>query len=332
MVAVFREVRRVLADDGTLWLNLGDSYWGGKGKSGYELPHEAQERRNNGGTLQSANNVPGYGAMRPTDGKHPTIKPKDLMMMPARVAIALQDDGWWLRSDIIWAKPNPMPESVTDRPTRSHEYIFLLTKSAKYYYDAEAIKEPASESSIQRINQPNFANQTGGDKDYGENSNRSMRKTLENWAGKQRSHRDSFKRDDSKRAQVIPGQTVGTHRPDREESAYNTSMRNKRDVWTVPPATYADAHFATFPPALIEPCILAGSRPGDTVLDPFNGSGTTGAVSLEHHRQYIGIELNPAYIELSHKRISRTQFTLPMEPAIVANGDLPLPDWCNHDE
>jgi len=286
MTAVFREVWRVLKPDGVLWLNLGDSYVNSLGNG-------------RGGETNIAGAVPHRSAGDKTKSGLPS---KNLIGIPWRVAFALQDDGWILRSDIIWHKPNPMPESVTDRPTRSHEYIFLFAKQAKYYYDAEAIKEPASESSIQRINQPNFANQTGGDKDYGEKSNRSMRKTLENWADKQRGHgrrHDGFndRWDNMTRDEQCAG------------------MRNKRDVWTVAPATYAEAHFATFPPDLIEPCILAGSAPGDTVLDPFSGSGTTAAVALKHHRNAIGLELNPAYIEMAHKRIGKTQYTLPLEAA-----------------
>lgn len=280
LVDIFNQVRRVLRDDGTLWLNLGDSYandtkWGGAtgGKHAKGL----------------------HGTTEIGRGRTKTGLPsKSLMGIPWRVAFALQDDGWILRSDIIWAKPNPMPESVTDRPTRSHEYIFLLTKSGRYYYDADAIKEPAKE----------HVGQAAG-----------------------------FARSGAVSEHVLPGQSAAQHRPDRVDKqrghgrrhdGFNdrwdsmtkaeqcAGMRNKRDVWTVAPSQFADAHFATFPPALIEPCILAGSRPGDTLLDCFNGSGTTGAVSLEHHRQYIGIELNPAYIELSHQRIGRTQFALPM--------------------
>ena len=148
LVEIFREVRRVLRDDGTLWLNLGSSYWGGKGKSGYELPHEVEERGAKGETLQAGHNVPGYMDMRPADGKHPVFKPKDLVPIPWMVAMALQRDGWWLRSDIIWHKPNPMPESVTDRPTKSHEYLFLLAKSKRYFYDADAVREAQAEDSI----------------------------------------------------------------------------------------------------------------------------------------------------------------------------------------
>lgn len=276
LVDIFGQVRRVLKDDGCLWLNLGDSYSTnpGNGRGG--------ETKMDGGTPHRS------AADKTKNG----LKAKNLLGIPWRVAFALQDDGWILRSDIIWAKPNPMPESVTDRPTRSHEYIFLLTKSAKYYYDADAIREEAARA--------------GDAATFGGLKARSN--------------------------QMNGGDPRNGHRTD-ENSQWGkdcvvASARNKRDVWTVAPATYADAHFATFPPALIEPCILAGSRTGDTVLDPFNGSGTTGAVALEHHRQYIGIDLNPEYIELSHKRIGRTQFTLPLETALVVNGEHPLPDWC----
>lgn len=142
LVEVFREVRRVLHPTGTCWINIGDSFWGGKGQSGYELPHEAEARRGRGETMQHAHNVPGYTNMRPTDGKHPVIKPKDLIGIPWMLAFALRADGWYLRSEIIWHKKAPMPESVTDRPTKAHEQLFLLAKSPTYYYDAEAIREP----------------------------------------------------------------------------------------------------------------------------------------------------------------------------------------------
>lgn len=182
------------------------------------------------------------------------------------LAFALRADGWYLRQDIIWSKPNPMPESVRDRCTKAHEYIFLLSKSERYFFDSEAMKEDA------------IGGQTG--------------------------KAASFKRDGSKREQKIPGQGYGTHRPDREDVAYNGAKRNRRSVWTVATQPYKGAHFATFPPALIEPCILAGSRPGDIVLDPFMGSGTTAAVALQHGRQYLGCELNPAYQPLQEARIA----------------------------
>jgi DNA modification methylase len=275
LVAVFREVRRALKDDGTLWLNLGDSYWGGKGKSGYELPDEAEERRANGETFQTGHNIPGYMDMRPTDGKHPVIKPKDLIGIPWMVAFALRADGWWLRSDIIWAKPNPMPESVTDRPTKSHEYIFLLTKSARYYYDAEAIMEDSVDE--------------------------------ESYTGRRyRGPKTIFLQNGY--APGMSAQTFDKGGPEITGKVYG--KRNKRDVWTVTTKPYREAHFATFPPDLIEPCILAGSRPGDTVLDPFNGSGTTGEVAIKHHRNYIGCELNPEYIELTNRRLAKVQPTL----------------------
>jgi len=241
MVAVFREVWRVLRDDGTLWLNLGDSYAAGK-----MVRDDSGDNGRFGGTR-----------LEPVQRKAPEgLKPKDLVGIPWRVAFALQADGWYLRQDIIWAKPNPMPESVTDRCTKSHEYIFLLSKSALYYYDNEAIKEPTVT-------------------------------------------RDDTNRDrDSTRLNNIPGRTrmAGLKTNDYE-------MRNKRDVWTVTTRPYKGAHFATFPPDLITPCILAGCPPDGTVLDPFFGAGTTGLVAQRHNRRWIGIELNPEYAKLAADRI-----------------------------
>lgn len=286
MVEVFRCVRRVLADDGTLWLNIGDSYCGYKGdKYGDTKGNltartpESNGKRFEVGTPQTAG-----------------VKNKDLIGIPWMLAFALRADGWFLRQDIIWHKPNPMPESVRDRCTKAHEYVFLLSKSERYFFDSEAMKEPAAESSIKRWAQ-DVDNQRGSDRVPGK-TNGTMKAV-----GGPRSKRDSFKRDNSKRAEVIPGQTVGTHRPDREESNYDTATRNRRSVWTVATRPYKGAHFATFPPALIEPCILAGSRPGDAVLDPFMGSGTTAAVALQHRRQYLGCELNQDYKPLQDERI-----------------------------
>jgi DNA modification methylase len=230
LVAGFREVRRALKDDGTLWLNLGDSYNG--------------------------------------SGKADCCKAKDLIGIPWSLAFALRDDGWYLRSDIIWHKPNPMPESVTDRPTKAHEYLFLMSKSAKYFYDAEAINEPTSETTAERAK-------------YG-------------WNGKM-----VFQPDGREiRSQPDPVSEMG----DR----WCPQFRNKRSVWTITTVSYREAHFATFPPDLIKPCILAGSRPGDTVLDPFLGSGTTGMVALELGRKCIGIELNKAYVKLAQQRTAVT--------------------------
>ena len=223
------------------------------------------------------------------------IKQKDELNIPHLVAMALQADGWILRQTIIWSKPNPMPESVRDRCTKAHEYIFLLSKSDRYYFDHEAIKEPVAASTVARLSQPNLANQAGSDRVPGK-TNGNMKAV--------RSKANSFKREGSKREQAIPGQAVGTHRPDRAESEYDLDTRNRRSVWTVATRPYKGAHFATFPPALIEPCILAGSRVNDIVLDPFMGSGTTAAVALQHGRQYLGCELNPAYQPLQDARIA----------------------------
>ena len=251
MVEVFRCVRDLLADDGTLWLNLGDSYASGGRKS--RDPGQSKIH-------------PAYGGEAFADGLRPAdppgIKPKDLLGIPWRVAFALQADGWYLRQDIIWHKPNPMPESVTDRCTKAHEYIFMLTKRERYYYDSEAVKEPAvggtSRGNGQRLAEQAIS-RTGG---------------------------------------IISG---GTAKSTLGTSADET--RNRRSVWTVATRPYKGAHFATYPPALIEPCILATSRPGDIVLDPFMGSGTTAQVALQHGRQYMGCELNPEYRELQDQRI-----------------------------
>ena len=283
MVEVFRCVRDVLADDGTLWLNIGDSY-----------ASTAPGTRNAPQTKGSKTNPEQWGNFRP-DLRNQGIKPKDLIGIPWMLAFALRADGWYLRQDIIWSKPNPMPESVRDRCTKAHEYVFLLSKSDRYYFDHEAIKEPVAASTVARLSQPNLANQAGSDRVPGK-TNGNMKAV--------RSKANSFKREGSKREQAIPGQAVGTHRPDRAESEYDLDTRNRRSVWTVATRPYKGAHFATFPPALIEPCILAGSRVNDIVLDPFMGSGTTAAVALQHGRQYLGCELNPEYQPLQDARIA----------------------------
>lgn len=233
LVEVFRCVRNVLADDGTLWLNIGDSYGAA-------------------------------GAIRkPPAG----IKSKDLIGIPWMLAFALRDDGWYLRQDIIWHKPNPMPESVRDRCTKAHEYVFLLSKSEKYYFDNDSIRQPLSESTLQRDKSPRGRSQNGGGS-----------------------------------AESMTGYDYGREGLGNMQS--NPKGANKRSVWTVATRPYKGAHFATFPPALIEPCILAGSRRGDVVLDPFMGSGTTAQVALQHGRQYIGCELNPEYRCLQEERLS----------------------------
>jgi DNA modification methylase len=253
MVEVFRCVKDVLADDGTLWLNIGDSY---NGSGGNHKPHHKNDSGFQGKI--GADSYQGRG------NKIEGLKPKDLIGIPWMLAFALRADGWYLRQDIIWHKPNPMPESVRDRCTKAHEYIFLMSKSEKYFFDSKAMKEPA--------------------------------------VGNANGAAASFKRKGSKREQTIPGQGYGTHRPDRQDVAYNET-RNRRSVWTVSTKPYKGAHFATFPTALIEPCILAGSRQNDIVLDPFMGSGTTAQVALQHGRQYLGCELNPEYGDLQQKRL-----------------------------
>jgi site-specific DNA-methyltransferase (adenine-specific) len=207
------------------------------------------------------------------------------------LAFALRADGWYLRQDIIWHKPNPMPESVRDRCTKSHEYIFLLSKSPKYYFDHEAMKEPA-------VGGGEIGSGVGWNT-VSKNDPRDIR------AKRSRSKRDNFRRENSKRAQVIPGQSMGTHRPDRDDSSYDLTTRNRRDVWSVTTRGFAGAHFATFPPALIEPCILAGCPLNGIVLDPFAGSGTTAGVALAHGRKAILCELNPDYAALVPARIDQ---------------------------
>jgi DNA modification methylase len=255
MVIGFREVKRVLKDDGTLWLNLGDSYWGGKGENGSSKARATADER---GYIQSGGTV--QMSKRPQDSRHNIIKPKDIVGIPWRVAFALQSDGWYLRQDIIWAKPNPMPESVTDRCTKSHEYIFLLSKSARYYYDFKAIHE--------KCNWPDGSFSDG--KCYLDDTTGLVRKHLnKKWEG--------------------------------------SEFRNKRSVWTITTKPYKEAHFATFPEEIPRTCILAGSKKGDTILDPFSGAGTTGVVAEKLDRKYIGIELNQQYIKLAEDRIYNVQ-------------------------
>jgi DNA modification methylase len=258
MVEVFRCVRDVLADDGTLWLNIGDSYAANGGAHGGRSDNQrgvgAKRTHDNGGGDQQARRAPNG------------LKPKDLIGIPWMLAFALRADGWYLRQDIIWHKPNPMPESVRDRCTKAHEYIFLLSKSERYFFDSDAMQEPASDNpvSASRRNRADFS--TVGTK-------------------------------------AIQGTGFGQSGKGLN-AQYKGDTRNRRSVWTVATRPYKGAHFATFPPALIEPCILAGSKPGDIVLDPFMGSGTTAMVALQHGRQYLGCELNPDYAALQQERIA----------------------------
>lgn len=281
MVEVFRGVRDVLADDGTLWLNLGDSYHGG-GRGGNPDDSPFRKQATNAGSLVARTPL------------GPGCKPKDLCGIPWRVAFALQADGWYLRSDIIWHKPNPMPESVTDRPTKAHEYFFLLTKRERYYYDADAICEPVSEGTHARLSQ-NVADQIGSERaNGGAKTNGNMKAVARG---------------------VNPKALTGS--PGAKQNAsfsgavcLPVTKRNKRSVWTVVTESYSEAHFATFPRELIEPCIMAGSRPGDVVIDPFLGSGTTAQVAQDLGRRWIGCELNPDYVRMQAKRTAQTGLAL----------------------
>ena len=352
MVQVFREVRRVLRDDGTCWLNLGDSY--NSSPSNQQSGSAHRPYHDNNGTERINRKVDG-------------LKPKDLIGIPWRVAFALQADGWYLRSDIIWHKPNPMPESVTDRPTKSHEYLFLLSKSERYYYDSEAIKEPSITDDMRRPYGSEGAWQMDG-RPVEHRPNGQLRGK----AGKNAFRGQGAERD---------GATGPANRDGRDMQDVGVgTTRNKRSVWTVATKPYKEAHFATYPVELIQPCIMAGTsgqgccptcgapwervvertamemKPGPsreartengrlrtqvngtmvqpptsttlgwrpscscpqhdpvlcTVLDPFNGSGTTGVAAIGLGRQYIGIELNPEYIKLAEQRLGNTQ------PALIA--------------
>ena len=251
MVEVFRCVKDVLADDGTLWLNIGDSYARQGGKHS-DQPRNWDGREKDPGAMHATRHIDNLGDQ---------YKPKDLIGIPWMLAFALRADGWYLRQDIIWHKPNPMPESVRDRCTKSHEYIFLLSKSERYFFDSEAMKEPA-------VSEKPAGNKTHKYVGTGDPKN-ATKEGLVKLAG------------------------------------VEWEKRNRRSVWTVATRPYKGAHFATFPPALIEPCILAGSRPGDIVLDPFMGSGTTAQVALQHGRHYLGCELNPEYCPLQQERIAK---------------------------
>jgi DNA modification methylase len=288
MVSVFREVRRVLRDDGTLWLNLGDSY--AAQRSGTQMPAETLAGGRNGkpvdgrGNRGRSNNdddgVDGNaGNQNQSRLAHRNaaaigLKHKDLIGIPWRVAFALQADGWYLRQDIIWHKPNPMPESVTDRCTKAHEYIFLLSKSERYHFDAEAIAEPAAN--------PEGFKYEGGYREM-----------------MQHNEREGRLRADGSTAQHSRTETGAVP----HFAAGHGDKRNKRSVWTVSPKPFKGAHFATFPTELILPCVLAGCPAGGTVLDPFNGAGTSGLVALSNGRNYVGIELNPEYVSLSMERM-----------------------------
>jgi DNA modification methylase len=296
LVSVFSEVRRVLRDDGTLWVNIGDSYATG-------TKADRQQSKNPGvGANQAAaqNSVPRVGT--PIG-----CKTKDLIGIPWMLAFALRADGWYLRQDIIWAKPNPMPESITDRCTKSHEYIFLLSKSQRYYYDHEAIKEPLAKSSHQRLAQ-DIANQQGSSRVPGK-TNGPMKAVCSGLTFGGKKGRE-YKPDEKD-----PNFRNGSEQWGREYVPTPDGKANKRDVWTVSTKPFSGAHFAVFPPDLILPCVLAGSPEGGTVLDPFTGSGTTGVVALENGREFVGCELNPTYAEMARKRIGKATQQIRLESA-----------------
>lgn len=268
IVSLFREIKRVLKDDGTVWLNLGDAYAGsGRGRIANGQAHPGIEHKQSVGQRSGFINL---------SNKVAGLKPKDLIGLPWRVAFALQEDGWYLRKDIVWNKPNAMPESVRDRPTSSHEYIFLLSKSQKYYYDHEAIKE---EAAYKQFSDP------------------------------PRGSRGAFGMEQQGRREDKPR---GSFKGKYGDLAFRAirNKRNKRSVWTVATKPTKDAHFATYPVELIEPCVLAGCPIDGIVLDPFMGSGTTGIAALKHSRNFIGIELNPEYIKIANKRLNGVQIEL----------------------
>ncbi|MDE2470272.1 MAG: site-specific DNA-methyltransferase [Bradyrhizobium sp.] len=259
MVAVFRAVRDVLTDDGTLWLNIGDSY---ARTSGTDRKVSASAK------VGSTRNTLEQMSDRTSNATAIGLKSKDLIGIPWMLAFALRADGWYLRQDIIWAKPNPMPESVRDRCTKAHEYIFLLSKSERYYFDSDAIAEAAAEPG-------------------GPGNVRPVR--------------------------ALPGEKKGHPNANLRGSLHKIGpreRRNRRSVWTIPTRPYHGAHFATFPPALVEPCILAGSRAGDVVLDPFMGSGTTAEVAQRLGRAWVGCEINEAYAPLQHERTRQSSLEL----------------------
>ena len=267
IVALFREVRRVLRDDGVLFLNLGDSYAGGGG-----FAPDAPSNR--AGSKQTTQRGAKPGGIKPGGG----LKSKDLVGIPWRAAFALQADGWYLRSDVIWAKPNPMPESVTDRPTKAHEYVFILSKQGRYFWDQDAVREAATCRS-----RPLTSRNDGGKR------GQALRD-----AGLGAGHK---------------GGNLGHNKPE--------SGRNPRTVWTIPTQPYPGAHFAVWPPELAARCIKAGSRKGDTVLDPFGGSGTTGLVAREHGRSAILLEQSSTYADLARRRLGQPPEDLDAAQAAV---------------
>ncbi|MDN4600021.1 site-specific DNA-methyltransferase [Paenibacillus sp. F6_3S_P_1C] len=310
-VLVFREVFRLLRQDGTLWMNFGDSYCStAPGTQGDPIHARGYF---SGVTEQRA---AASAKMRPNIPEG--LKKKDLIGIPWRVAFALQADGWYLRSDVIWAKPNPMPESVGDRPTKAHEYMFLLSKSERYYYDKEAIKEPGVQDEwANGFRGGSYTgNETFDNQDGGKRKNKGNFRVPAGWDTEPGSHGAIHRSGRSKSnsfARAVkesppPGQPQ-QHRPDRKDVEYS-GMRNKRSVWTVATQAFPEAHYATFPEKLIEPCILAGAPVGGRVLDPFGGSGTTLKVAHENNRECTIIEMGRHNVEIAERRTAVVQPTL----------------------
>lgn len=324
MVEVFDLCRQVLRDDGTMWVNMGDSYagsWGAQSRehAGKHAPNPSAISANQIKAAQIRES--GTGSMARTPG----LKPKDLIGQPWRLAFALQDAGWWLRQDIIWHKPNPMPESIRDRCTKAHEYVFLLSKSEKYFYDFDAMQEPVNGGAHARrpmeysgMKRPGFGH------GYDE-APKPRYKAPEGWATHPGAH-GSFHKDGREKGRVADDPQPGVGRRGRKladegsGTKNNGSMddaladvrstRNRRSVWTITSEPYSAAHFATFPRALVEPCILAGCPPGGVVLDPFFGSGTTGQVAQQLGRHFIGIDLNRANEPLQAERLRQPSLLL----------------------
>lgn len=307
LVAVFSEVKKCLRPDGVLFLNLGDTY---AANGGHKQSAGDKQNTNKGSIKHEVRNP------------SPGLKPKDLVGIPWMVAFALRSDRWFLRQDIIWSKPNPMPESVTDRCTKSHEYIFLLSKSAKYYYNHEAIKEP----SVCGDNGSRFdIGKTGMNKDRNWKKRPLVKKGLSRDNGSHIVHGNKVGRSDGGKACNKPGQltrnkrsvwTVEDHNQliewlyDNNIEILKDYLSTTPDVWNISTKPYKEAHFATFPPDLIKPCILAGCPEKGIVIDPFSGAGTTGKVAKENNRSYIGIELKPEYHKMGEKRINKANYQM----------------------
>ncbi|RSB84903.1 site-specific DNA-methyltransferase [Burkholderia cenocepacia] len=300
LVGVFDLARELLSDDGTLWLNMGDSYAGSR--SGPETASTLNGTRRN----QTEANRAMTASRRRDDAPIPRsdvrvdgLKPKDLVGQPWRLASALQEAGWWLRQDIIWAKLNPMPESVRDRCTKAHEYLFLLSKSERYYFDADAMREPRAQDEDSVIFRGGCY--VGGAAD---NGTLGKRKVPGN-----KSHKGTAASSSDEKHRTKAGLVSYAER-ERSANPSDLGTRNRRSVWTIATQPYAAAHFATFPEALVEPCVLAGSRPGDVVFDPFFGSGTAGQVAQRLGRRFLGCELNPEYTPLQRDRLRQPSLML----------------------